>query len=504
MQSPANRWLILTALILAFFPIVIDMTILHIAVPSLTMALKAGSTEILWIIDIYPLMMAGLLVPMGTLADRIGHRPLMLTGLCIFTLASAMAAFAPTPALLITARAILAVGASMIIPSILALIRLSFTDDKERAFALGLWSTVASGGAAIGPLAGGVLLEHFWWGSVFLINIPIMLIVLPICWRLLPYRPARPLGNWNIGQALLLIAGLITTVYAVKSGLSPTGQPTQALALLAGGIMLLLLFARLQLRSAEPMLDLTLFSRPVFTIGLIMALVASGAMAGFELLLAQELQYIMGKTPLQAGLFMVPLALASAAAGPLAGLLTGRFGLRAVATTGMAVSASSLFLLSRADLNNIWETSVLLVAFGLSLGCGLLASSVAIMGSAPPEKAGAAGSLEATGYELGAGLGISFFGILLSTIYHRAFVDGAQASELAYTEPYSPAFHSIGEAMIISRDIGGEQGTAIAALARASFASAHSAVLTSSALLIGALAVLVFIGLKGFRSNSGQ
>src|SRR5690606_31937369 len=178
-SSPRNRWLVLLAVMLAFLPVVIDMTILHIAVPSLTLALGATGTEILWIIDIYPLVMAGLLVPMGTLADRVGHRRMLLTGLGVFLVASVAAAFSPSAIALIGARVLLAVGAAMIMPNILAIIRQTFEDEKERAVALGLWGTIGAAGSAIGPLAGGFLLEHFWWGSVFLINVPVMLVVWP-------------------------------------------------------------------------------------------------------------------------------------------------------------------------------------------------------------------------------------------------------------------------------------------------------------------------------------
>ena len=210
-----RRWLVLLAVMLAFLPVVIDMTILHIAVPSLTLALDASATEVLWIIDIYPLLMAGLLVPMGTLADRIGHRRVLLMGLVIFGFASLLAAFAPSPALLIGARVLLALGGSMIMPCVLGIIRWTFEDEKERAMALGLWGTVGAAGAALGPLIGGALLEHFWWGSAFLINVPIMLVVAPLVFILLPRTPHTTTGSWALGQALLLVAGMLALVYSI-------------------------------------------------------------------------------------------------------------------------------------------------------------------------------------------------------------------------------------------------------------------------------------------------
>lgn len=188
-MQTVNRWLVLIAIMLAFVPVIVDMTILHIAVPSLTLALGASGTQVLWIIDIYPLVMAGLLVPMGTLADKLGCRRLLLIGLCVFTVASLAAAFSTGAEMLIVARAVLGIGSAMIMPCVLAVIRQTFEEDAERATALGAWSVVGMAGAAVGPLAGGFLLEHFWWGSVFLVNVPVMLVVLPMVWILIPDRP---------------------------------------------------------------------------------------------------------------------------------------------------------------------------------------------------------------------------------------------------------------------------------------------------------------------------
>ena len=497
MSSPRNRWLVLLAVMLAFLPVVIDMTILHIAVPSLTLALGASGTEILWIIDIYPLMMAGLLVPMGTLADRVGHRRMLLTGLLVFLVASVIAAFAPNAMVLIGARIALAFGASMIMPNVLAIIRQTFEDPKERAMALGLWGTVGSAGAALGPLAGGALLEHFWWGSVFLINVPVMMVVWPLAFFTIPRRATKSIGNWTIGQALVLIAGLIATVYAIKSGFKPGSSPVVTAASFVAGVGLLIWFVRQQMLAAEPMLDLTLFSKPAISVGMLMALVVCGSLAGVELTVAQELQFVVGYSPLQAGLFMLPLVIASGVGGPLAGFAVGYAGLRTVAVASLGVAALSLAGLGFSDFHNPGLGVVVLMAtLGVALSIGLTASSIAIMSSAPADKAGVAGSLEGTGYELGAGLGITFFGVLLTSSYAGALRIPAA---LAQTLPESAA-HSIGETMSAAEKLG-SAGAPLVAAARAAFSNAHGLVLLSAASLIGLLTIAVFIALRNYRDG---
>lgn len=495
MSSLRKRWLVLLAVMLAFLPVVIDMTILHIAVPTLTLALGASGTEILWIIDIYPLMMAGLLVPMGTLADRVGHRRMLLTGLLVFLVASIAAAFAPNAMFLIAARVGLAFGASMIMPNVLAIIRQTFEDPKERAMALGLWGTVGSAGAALGPLAGGALLEHFWWGSVFLINVPVMLIVWPLAFITIPKRETTAMGNWTIGQALVLIAGLIATVYAIKSGFKTGSSPLVTAASLLAGVGLLTWFVRQQMQSASPMLDLSLFSRPAISMGMVMALVVCGSLAGVELTVAQELQFVVGFTPLQAGLFMLPLVIASGVGGPLAGLAVGYAGLRMVAVASLGVAAISLAGLGFSDFHNPGlGVGALMVALGLALSIGLTASSIAIMSSAPAEKAGVAGSLEGTGYELGAGLGITFFGVLLASSYSGSLRIPA---DIAQSLPESAA-HSIGETMLAAKQMGAA-GEPVVAAARAAFSAAHGMVLFSAASLIGLLTIGVYFALRNYR-----
>ncbi len=496
---PANRWLVLVAVMLAFLPVVLDMTILHVAIPTLTQSLNASGTEVLWIIDIYPLLMAGLLVPMGTLADRAGNRKILLIGLVTFAAASAWAAFAQSPAMLIAARVLLALGGSMIMPCVLGLIRKTFEDDGERAMALGLWGMVGAAGAAVGPLVGGALLEHFWWGSVFLINVPVMLIVAPACSFLLPRLEQTTPGKWAIGQALLLIAGMVSLVYGIKAGFAgKQPAPIIMLAVLLG-ITALTLFARKQLHSPEPMLDLSLLSHPAIVAGLIMAMVASGALAGVELTLAQELQYVLGKTPLQAGIFMIPIMAAAALGGPVAGYLSNLFGLRPVATLSLVISAGTLVFLAQSDFHDPgFLVPLALVVLGLALSIGLTASSIAIMGSVDASKGGAAGSLEATGYELGTGLGITLFGVFMTSVFSRAI-------ELPSILPRGlaeQASRTIGDTYIVASGLTGEQGAALIEAGKLAFTQTHSVLLTTAGVIIAVLAVVVFFTLAGYRDAS--
>lgn len=495
MLKSGRKWVILTVVMLAFLPVVLDMTILHIAVPSLTMALEATGTEVLWVIDIYPLLMAGLLMPMGTLADRIGHRTVLLTGLAVFGLASFAAAYSISAWMLIAARGGLALGGAMIAPTVLALIRNTFEDSKERGVALGLWATVTSAGAALGPLIGGFLLSHYWWGSVFMINVPIVLVVWPAAYFLLPRTHVPATGRWTMGQALVLVAGLMVTIYAIKSGIRPDASSAVSAAMFLLGLALLTVFVRRQQTSDSPMLDLSLFSTPEIRAGLIMALVVAAALIGVELTIAQEFQYVIGMSPLEAGIFMLPLMIASALGGPIAGILVAKVGLRWVASVSLLLSALSLAGLGITDFHDAGMMVVVWMALlGFSLGVGLTASSIAIMSSASIDKAGAAGALEASGYELGAGLGITGFGVLLASMYRSALKLPEDLADLP-----ASASASIGETMLAANRIGGEPGEALVQAARAGFSSAHTTVLLSAAVLLFVLTIAVFTGLRTGR-----
>ena len=358
---------------------------------------------------------------------------------------------------------------------------------------------VGAAGAAVGPLIGGALLEHFWWGSVFLLNVPVMLVVGPACYLLLSRVELSTPGAWPIGQAILLILGMISVVYGAKAGFGATQALPIVLAIVALGVALLVLFVRKQLRSATPMLDLSLFSHPAIVAGMIMAMVTIGALAGVELTLAQELQYVLDKTPLQAGIFMIPLMAAAAVGGPIAGRLSGLFGLRLVASLALFIAAGALAGLALSDFHDPGLfVPALLALLGLTLSIGLTASSIAIMGSVEASKGGAAGSLEATSYELGTGIGITLFGVFMSSAFGRALQPPPELSpDLA-----RQAARSIGDTYLVAARLPAEQGAALIAAGKAAFTTTHTVLLSTSAAMIGVLAIVVFLLLASYRDSS--
>ena len=481
----SRQWLTLMAILMVYIPVAIDATVLHVAAPTLSVALGTSGNELLWIIDIYSLVMAGMVLPMGALGDKIGFKRLLLLGSGIFGLASLAAAFSPTAMTLIASRALLAIGAAMIVPATLAGIRTTFAEARHRNMALGLWAAVGSGGAAFGPLVGGLLLEHFYWGSVFLINVPIVLVVIAINARVVPRQPARREQPLNLFQALVLIAAILMLVFSAKSALK--GQLALWLVTMVAiaGAGMLYWFVRKQLSATRPMVDMRLFTHRIILSGVMMAMTALITLVGFELLMAQELQFVHGKTPFEAGLFMLPVMVASGFSGPIAGMLVSKLGLREVATGGMLLSALSFIGLSMIDFSTQqWLAWGLMTLLGFSVASALLASSSAIMAAAPKEKAAAAGAIETMAYELGAGLGIALFGLILtrsytSSIVLPAGVDGAAAEQAA---------SSISEAIKLAQSMPAIPAQSLIEAAKTAFINSHSIVLATAGVLLLLLA----------------
>ncbi|MEI5682298.1 MFS transporter [Mesorhizobium sp. CGMCC 1.15528] len=485
-MSHQNRWLVLGIVSSALFLIVIDMTVLYTALPTLTHDLAATATEKLWIVNAYPLVVAGLLPGLGALGDRLGHKQMFMAGLAVFGAASLAAAFAPSSGALIAARVFLAVGAAMMMPATLSLIRLTFKDEKERAFAIGIWAAVASGGAALGPVVGGLLLEYFWWGSVFLINVPIVLVALLASALLLATRPGDASRPWDLVGSIQVMVGLIGIVYAVKeiSKRDPSWIMVAATFLIGAAAMIV--FVRRQRRSAAPLIDFSLFGNPRFSSGVATALVASGALVGVELVFSQRLQLVLGYSPLEAGLLILPIPLAAFIAGPLTGLALPyiaptRILIGALVLTGLGLAG---FLLAYNGQTAVWLAPLAVMGFGV--GAAMTAASSAIMLSAPEERAGMAASVEEVSYELGGALGIALLGSLMSILYTRAMTlpEGIAIA--------SQARDSLDEALMLAAGLESDQSLQVATLARYAFDQAFVGVIITAIACLLLVAALVW------------
>ncbi|MBS1204148.1 MAG: methyl viologen resistance protein SmvA [Proteobacteria bacterium] len=487
-----HQWLTLVIIVLVYIPVAIDATVLHVAAPTLSAGLNASGNELLWIIDIYSLVMAGMVLPMGALGDKIGFKRLLLIGSALFGGASLLAALVTSASELIAARALLAIGAAMIVPATLAGIRTTFSQAKHRNTALGVWAAIGSGGAAFGPLIGGILLEHFYWGSVFLLNVPIVIGVMILTARYVPRQTGRAEQPLHLNQALVLIVAILLLVWSAKTAMKGTLPLLIIAGTLISGTALLTGFVRIQLAAATPMIDMRLFTHRVILTGALMAITAMVTLVGFELLMAQELQFVHGFTPFAAGMFMLPLMLASGLSGPIAGVLVSKLGLRRVATGGIALSALSFLGLSVTDFaTHQWQAGSLMALLGFSAASALLASTSAIMAATPPEKATAAGAIESMAYELGAGLGVAVFGLILS----RSFAASIQLPQGLSSTQAAQVSSSIGEAFRLARDTQPLLAQQIITAAKTAFTGSHSVALSTAGALLMLLAVGIWFSL---------
>lgn len=479
----ANRWVVLVVLCVSLLLVAVDATVLHVAVPAVTEDIKPGAMELLWIVDVYPLVCASLLILFGTLGDRVGRRRILLLGYALFGVASGLAAFADNPQVLIAARALLGVGGAMIMPATLSILRQVFPDRRERALAIGVWSAVAAVGAAVGPLLGGFLLEHFWWGSVFLVNIPLMLVSLPIGRLLLPESTGDRDGPWDVFGALMAAVGLFGIVFGVKrlGGGHPAFDPGTVLALL-GGAGLLIAFVRRQRRRTHPLVDLRMFARPAFSTSVGCIVLAMLALVGLELIAAQYLQLVLGLSPLETGLRLLPLTIAAMAAGLVGSHLLHRFGPRRMVSLGFCLTALAVVLLTamgRHDNAGLLLAGFVLLGFGLETT--LFGAYESMLSEAPASSAGGAAAIGETSYQLGAGIGIA----LLGSVMNAAYAPGLSSVPGVPTSASKAAGHSLGEAYEVADRLGGPSGEALRHAARDSFVHGlHVTLLVSAALLV--------------------
>lgn len=456
------RWAGLAVLAASLLVVVMDMTILNVALPDLTADLRPSAVAQLWIVDAYALVLAGLLVPVAALADRWGRRRMLLTGFSIFGGASLLVLLADSPGAVIAVRVLLGVGGAMIMPATLSLIRVLFPDPRERALALGVWAAMASVGAAVGPIVGGALLQVFSWHAAFLVNVPLMLVAVVAGLRLLPEsRSDRP-GRLDATGVALSVGGMVAAVYAVKH-LGAHGLDVATLAVLVVGVALVAAFVRRCLVQEEPMLAVGLFADPVFRAGVLTALASSTVMMALLLVASQWLQVVQGWGPLLAGTALLPLAVGGLVGSPLAPSLAARIGVRTVLVAGLVATAAGLgatALLPRPIPYAALAAAFLVVGLGTAaLGVG----SALIMGRAPARHAGSAAAMEEMSYEVGAVLGVAVLGSLAGIVYRAGLPAGADGA--------------------VRESVAGALGTSYAGAADAAFTDAFAVVGLAGAVL---------------------
>lgn len=441
--------------------------------------LNTTASQKIWIVNAYVLVVAGLLPGLGTLGDRVGYKRMFVIGVSLFGIASLGAAYSSTAPVLIVARAVLAVGAAMMMPATLSIVSITFDDERERAFAIGIWAAIAAGGAFVGPVIGGVLLEYFHWGSVFLINVPIVAVVLVPGGLLIPRSVGNPDAGWDFMGSLQMLVGLVAIAYAIESLAQENPPWLKAAAIAVIGVVIMAIFVRGQRRSTRLMIDFTLLADADFTLAVIVALVSSFSVVGLELVLSQRLQLVLGYSPLQAALFVLPGAAMALLGGPLAGWLAPRLGSkRAMIATLVAGGLGVLGLLFTARVG-LWPQILSLSLFGLSEGAAVAVAAYAIMSKVPAAQAGMAASIEEFAFELGGAIGISLLGALQAGVYAAFLVLPNMA--------LPPSVHvSIDQALEVVETLPGEAGQLLFDAVHDAFDQAYLVTLAiQAALLLG-------------------
>lgn len=487
-----GRWAALAVLLLPVLLVSVDNTVLSFALPALSQELEPSGTQLLWIVDIYPLLLAGLLVPMGSLGDRVGRRRLLLTGAAGFALVSAAAAFAPSAAVLVGLRAAMGVFGAMLMPATLSLIRNIFEDPEERRLAIALWAAGFSGGSALGPIVGGFLLEHLWWGSVFLLALPMLVPLLALAPMLVPEsRDPRP-GKVDPLSILLVMATMLPLVWAIKT-VAHDGPST--LVVLAAGIGVLagVAFVRRQLVRETPMLDVRLFAVPAFSASIAANLLSVFSLVGFLYFVSQHLQLVSGRSPMEAGLLLLPgLALT---------VLMGLLVVRLVRHVRPAHAMAAGLLLNAVGYAVILTggrtgSDLALVAAFMILGAGVgMAETISndlILSAVPAQKAGAASAISETAYETGAVLGTAVLGSILNAAY-RAHVELPEGLTAAQSRA---AGETLGGATSVAAQLSAGVGEALLDSARHAFDSGVTITASVGLVLMLAAAGIVLLALR--------
>ena len=431
---------------LAIFLVAVDGTVLSLATPSIVRDLQPTATQVLWIGDIYSFVLAGLLITMGNLGDRWGRKLMLLVGGTAFALLSIGAAYSQSAEMLILMRALLGVAGATLMPSTLALMRSTFLDEKERSFAIGVWSAMGAAGAAAGPLFGGLLLQHYWWGSVFLVNVPIMALVLIIGLPTLRESWDPNPGPLDILSVALSMIGILGVVYFVKESAVHGIEPTFVITGIVGTVALVW-FVQRQRHLEHPLVDVRLFASWSFSGAVLGMMLSVFGLAGALFFFSQYLQFVLQLEPLAAGLFELPATLAALLAALGAGKVMRRFGRGPVTATGLlAIGAGMAAVALLLDTPSFALFFLPLVLIGAGDGVALTIASDTVLAVAPRDRAGAASAVSETGYELGTALGIALLGSVLTAVYQGTLaLPGQVPHDVAESAAESPgeAFESL-------------------------------------------------------------
>jgi MFS transporter, DHA2 family, multidrug resistance protein len=492
-RAGRREWIGLAVIALPCMLYSMDLTVLNLAVPALSADLKPTSAQLLWIIDIYGFMVAGALITMGTLGDRIGRRRLLLIGAAAFGVASVIAAFSNSAEMLIVTRALLGLAGATLAPSTLSLIRNMFHDSAQRTVAVGVWITSYSVGAAIGPLLGGLLLQHFWWGSVFLLGVPVMALLLVLGPLLLPEFRDPGAGRLDLTSAAMSIASVLLVIYGLKA-IAQDGVGSLPALSIASGLGIGVAFVRRQRALAEPLIDLRLFHAPAFSGAVATYMLATFVVFGAYVFTGQYLQLVLGLSPLEAGLWSIPWAAAFIVGSNLTPLILRRFRPVPVMIGGLVLSAAGFGLLTQ--VGGSAALAVLVVAsviYSLGLAPVFTLANDIVIGSAPPERAGSASAISETSSELGGALGIAMLGSIGTALYRARVSDAIPAGIPA--DAAEAARGTLGGALAVAEQLPDQLGTALLGLAREAFIGAMQvigAVAAAAALATAIAAALLF------------
>jgi len=500
-KASRREWVGLAVIALPCLLYSMDLEVLYLAVPKLSADLGPTSSQLLWITDIYGFLLAGFLITMGTLGDRIGRRRLLMIGAGAFGAASVLAAFSTSSEMLIAARALLGIAGATLAPSTLSLIRNMFLDPDQRTFAIGVWATSFSAGAALGPLAGGALLQFFWWGSVFLVAVPVMALLLMLGPALLPDSRDPEAGRLDLSSAVLSLVAVLAVIYGLKQ-VAQEGMGGLPLLSILVGLAAGVIFVRRQRTLADPLIDLALFRTPSFTASLAAFALSIFVIAGIFLFIAQYLQLVLGLSPLVAGLWTVPSSGGLIAGSMLAPLIVRRVRPAFVMAWGLALSAFGFGMLTQVNagsgLANLVIGSVVL-ALGVA-PVGTLATDI-IVGSAPPERAGAASGISETSAEFGGALGIAVLGSFGTAVY-RSEVAHALPDRVS-PEAAEAARDTLGGAVAAADQLPGPLGTELLVGAREAFTQGLQLSAKMSAAIVLGIAILTAVLLRHVSAGSG-